>query len=522
MTSNFSKRDTSIMKGFAIICIVFHNYFHWLYPSPGENEFDFFSSRIATFFKMLGNQSGDWFNILLSYLGHYGVQIFVLVSGFGLTISMINKPRSWESFVLTRLKKLYPLLLSGMVALFLGTILMESKLLSHYTMMELKSKLLFIHTLIPNSGLSVNGPWWFFGLIFQLYLLFPLLFRWFQKWQWKAFVTVCVVSYGMIFLFRYGLTLYGGSIVMMNAPGHMPEFCLGMMLALRKDQKIGWGWLLLAIVIFCLGNVYALFYPFTFLAVSVIFLFVYQGLKRWPVKKHWLSGPLAYFGGISMTLFAVHGFFRTPVLKFAQTLSGPWGRFCSGLIFLLIVWAVAIAAKVFYDFLCRQLDKIHIRESRATRIIGRVCQVALGLFFAYVLGFFIAQNLNKNPKTAVEFQVNELGVVADSTVFTPLIEYINVEKNWLSFDLQGSFDFSSQDTLAPLPLVVLEIPGKLWVKFEIPASYNSKVSQRFEFSHHYYRPLNSCIKGKKIKLYLWNPNKAGSNKLENTQVTILR
>ena len=521
MTSNFSKRDTSIMKGFAIICIVFHNYFHWLYPSPGENEFTFSASRVDNFFHLLGDKSGEWFNILFSYLGHYGVQIFILISGFGLAVSMMNRPRTWEAFVLTRLKKLYPLLLTGMVALFLGVILMESKLLNNYTMMELKPKLLFIHTLIPNSGLSINGPWWFFALIFQLYLLFPLLFQWLKKRNWKAFIAICVVSYGLIFLFRYGITLYEGSIVMMNAPGHLPEFCLGMMLALQKDQKIGWGWLIAAIVIFCLGNVYALFYPFTFLAVSVIVLFVYQGLKRLPVKKQWLSRPLAYFGGISMTLFAVHGFFRKPVLTLAQNMQSSWGHFLSGLYFFLIVWAVAIAAKVFYDFLCRQLDRIHIRESRATHIIGRICQVALGLFFAYVLGYYIAQNLHKNNQNTTNLQLVTSGEVNKDAQYVTLLNHV-ADENMMSFDIQYSFDISSQDTLAPLPDLVIEIPNCLWMKFEIPASYNTSTPQHFETSYRYLRPFNQNVKGKPIKLYFWNPNNRSSFTFENAQVTLIR
>lgn len=521
MRITISKRDTSILKGFAILCIVFHNYFHWLNPNPGENEFTFSASRVENFFQLLGDEPGEWFNLLFSYLGHYGVQIFVLISGFGLTVSMINRPRTWESFVLNRLKKLYPLLLSGILALFLGVILMDSQLVDNYIMMELKPKLLFIHTLIPNSGVSVNGPWWFFALILQLYLLFPLLFQWFKKWKWKAFVTVCVVSYGLIFLFRYGLTLYEGSIVMMNAPGHLPEFCLGMMLALQKDQKIGWGWLVLAIVIFCLGNVYALFYPFTFLAISVIALFAYQGLKHLPIKKQWLSHPLAYFGSISMTLFAVHVLFRNPVLTLAQNMQSSWGHFLSGLYFFMIVWAVAIAAKVFYDFLCHQLDKIHIRESRVTHIIGRVCQVALGLLFAYILGYFIAQNIHKHTQTVTDLQLVESGEVHNDAQFVSLFNQV-ADENMMLFDIQCSFDISSQDTLVPLPYLVLDIPKSFWMKFEIPASYNTSTPQHFEMSYRYLRPFNQLIKGKPIKLYFWAPNKRNSFTFENVQVTMIR
>ena len=519
MTSNFTKRDTTILKGFAILCIVFHNYFHWLSPSPGENEFNFLSSRVSTFFHLLGENPGEWFNLLFSYLGHYGVQIFVVVSGFGLTVSMINKPRTWESFVVYRLKKLYLLLLTGVLVYYLGVVLMESSFPGVYVTHELKHKLIFIHTLIPNSGLSVIGPWWFFALILQLYLLFPLLFHWFKKQGWKAFGVVCLISYALVFLFRYVLNHFNGSIVMMNAPGHLPEFCLGIMLALQQDRKIGWGWLVAAIVVFCLGNVYAPFYPFTFISIALITLFAYQGLKRLPIKKHWISRPLAYFGGISMTLFVVHGSFRTPVLNLAQKMPGAWGHFFSGMIYLLVVWAVAVAAKVFYDFLCRQVDKIHIHEGRITHVIGRICQVALGLFFIYILSFFVVQNLHKNTQQVTEIQLTETD---EFTLDMATIATIEPDRNWLSFDVKCSFDFSSMDTTAPMPKVVLDIPSSLWLSFVIPESYNTTSPQRYEFTYHYDRPFNVNVKGKKLRLYLLNSNEKGPFKFENAQVTILR
>lgn len=152
MTSNFSKRDTSIMKGFAIICIVFHNYFRWLYPSPGENEFNCSPGNVDRLFEMLGQQPGEFINLLFSYFGHYGVQLFIFVSGFGLATSMMRQPVGWGSFMLHRMKKLYPLLLTGIVFYTFGKIVMESKMLSSWEVKEIGLKLLLVHTLFPNSG----------------------------------------------------------------------------------------------------------------------------------------------------------------------------------------------------------------------------------------------------------------------------------------------------------------------------------------------------------------------------------
>ena len=518
--SSYTRRDTSILKGFAILCIVFHNYFHWLAPSPGENEFDFSPLHVRNLFQLLGEQPGEFVNILFSFFGHYGVQLFVMLSGFGLVISMLNRPRSWESFVLNRLKKLYPLLLTGILVVLLGKLVMDGTLFEPWAKTEFKYKLLLIHTLIPNSGLSINGPWWFFGLIFQLYLLFPLLFRCMKKWGWKAFWVVCALSYGLIFLFREGLNLFHGSILMQNAPGHLPEFCFGMMLAFSKGKRIHWGWLLLSLLLFVWGNFAPGLYPFTFLSITVIAVFAYNGLKSLPIKKKLISRPLAYFGGISMALFAVHGFFRNPVLHWANTLTTPLGHLWSGLVFLALSWGIAIAAKALYDFICAQLDRIHIRESRATRIIGRVCQVGLCLFFAYVLGYYVAQNYHK-----CHHAVTSYDIIESSSTVSPDKEYTTLAKTTFtqkhqSLRVKMAFDVCSLDTTAPLPSMVLHIDGVLWNQFAIPSEYNTSTFKHYENTVDFQCPFVKSVKDKRLVLYFWNRNK-GTIRFENAEVEIL-
>lgn len=516
---NYTKRDTSIIKGFAILSIVLHNYFHWLAPSPGENEFDFSSRRVLDFFQLLRYNSQEFFNILFSYFGHYGVQLFIMVSGFGLAVSMINQPKTWESFMLGRLKKLYPLLVTGIVFYFFGMVLMEGKMFGVYEKRELGYKLLLIHTLIPNSGLSLVGPWWFFGLIFQLYLLFPLLFHWMEKWGWKVFFTVSVLSYGFIFLFRDALNLFQGTILMQNAPGHLPEFCLGMMLAFHKERKIHWIWLVLALVFFVLGNFFSGFYPFTFLSLCVVAVFAYQGLKSIPVKKSWLSVPLAYFGNISMALFVVHGFFRTPILKVAITMPGPWGHFVSGLLFLFLVWGVALAAKALYGFFVAQLDRIHISESKWTRRGGCFFAIMSSLFFLSFLWYYLAQNINgfDNKVTTSESQL-ESGIVKKDTQTLSLSNLL-LDQRCIALRVDASFDVYSLDTLSPLPSIVLEIDDLIWTKIDISNEYNTSISHRYEFVYDYVVPWVKNTKGKRIKLYFWNPQQ-GAMQFDNAIVNL--
>ena len=101
-----TKKDTSALKGFAILCIVFHNFFHHLDPSPGENEFLFSPNTVHGFFSLIGEQPSEFINIIFSYLGHFGVQIFILLSGYGLAISMLKHGKDWTTFMVDRLKTL--------------------------------------------------------------------------------------------------------------------------------------------------------------------------------------------------------------------------------------------------------------------------------------------------------------------------------------------------------------------------------------------------------------------------------
>ena len=516
----YTKRDTLIIKGFGILCIVLHNYFHWLDPSPGENEFTFSSGRVSDFFSLLAEEPEEFANVLFSYLGHYGVQLFIFVSGFGLAVSMMNRQRTWESFVLTRLKKLYPLLLVGILFLILGNIVMTGEMLGDSVKTQLGYKLFFIHTLIPNAGLSVNGPWWFFGLIFQLYLLFPYIFRWIERWRWKAFLVLCVVAYALVFLFRYVFTLNGGAIIMQNAPGHLPEFCLGILLAFCKDRKISVSWLIGAVVVFVLGNYYAVFYPLTFITLTVMMVFAYQWLKSIRVNKAFVSSGLAHFGEISMALFVVHACFREPVLDVASTAHGPWGHFISGIVFLLIVWGVAIPAKALYDFVCLQLNKIQIRENRVTHIIGVASQVAIGCFFVLVFGYFIAQNINKYDKSLdLIGKVTKAGALIENKEYLQLVD-IPIDEKILSCCIKGSFDVVDVDKISDMPLLVLDIPGVVWNKVPVHSDGDYSLSNRYDFEYIFQCPFNKFYEKKQVKIYFWNKKKCAMT-FENASFSIM-
>src|SRR5690606_878218 len=93
----FSKNDTNIIKGLGILMIMFHNFFHLIKPMIGENEFEFSADNFKRFIHFTSSDPFNLFRFASSYLGHYGVQLFIFISSYGLFLGYRNKNIQWLS-----------------------------------------------------------------------------------------------------------------------------------------------------------------------------------------------------------------------------------------------------------------------------------------------------------------------------------------------------------------------------------------------------------------------------------------
>lgn len=138
---------TSQLKGFAILTIVFSHIGYFLSPDPR-------------------------FLYPFSILAGVGVNLFLLLSGFGLTLSHLKSPLSPLSFYKKRLSKIF-IPLWVVVSLFLLTdILILHKT---YPLLEIIHSFLGFY---PRADLfqNLDSPLWYFSVIFFYYLIFPLVF----------------------------------------------------------------------------------------------------------------------------------------------------------------------------------------------------------------------------------------------------------------------------------------------------------------------------------------------------------
>jgi len=355
---HFTKEDTLIYKGVGILLIVFHNFFHLLRPYAAENQTNFDLDRVHWLFFNLKDEPFESLNLLFSYFGHFGVQLFIFISGVGLVLSMKTKCRNWGAFMVERLKKLYPLLFIGFIFLLFYEILCNKNIPSFYYYREFFYKLLFLHTfnITKGSAYSLSGPWWFFGLIFQLYVLFPLLYRVIKKYNVKAFLLICMISYSWIFISQYVFSPNTDILLFLNSPGHLPEFALGILFALNPDKKMKPIYGILALVIFALGSFYKLFFPFTFLSITVV---MYWGLtKIIPFilnRTQRLKSVLLYYGSISMVLFVIHGPLRFPFHEICGHTF--YMKLFTAFLFIVVATALSILGNMMYQWMVNLLKK---------------------------------------------------------------------------------------------------------------------------------------------------------------------
>ena len=311
----FDKNDTLIYKGLGILFIVIHNYLHW---QPGfgiENEDKFSKKNFYTFTEYLS--PFEWTNTISSisgFLGHYGVQIFIFFSAYGLTIQFINNKDklNYFDYLFKRLKKLYFLLFFGIILYIIFYFMLNGKF--YGTARTIKQTLL-LSTSISNLRHSTlyamfTGPFWFFGLMVQLYIIFPLLFKIVKKYN-NYLVFFC--SFLLIYtLYYFDLTttfsLFGTII------GHLPEVLLGISLAINEKTKPSLLLFISCLILFVISQITTYIFPLSFLSMTIILIYTIEFIKKY-LNSFWIE-VLKYFGAISMSLFVVNGFFRLhPLFK---------------------------------------------------------------------------------------------------------------------------------------------------------------------------------------------------------------
>ena len=317
------KVDSSLYKGIAILMIVTHNFMH-LFPAPKENEFGFYPDRFFDLLHLVYNEPENIVRVLLSFFGHFGVQIFIFLSAYGLTKKYSTHKLTYWPFIWQRIVKIYPAFILSILAWLVITgwfiewhgFLGPAKIL-YWDIEGLFLKLFLLSNFIPGKSLSPVGPWWFIPFIFQFYFVFPHLLYLYSKWG--GFILLVISAFGVIFSIAVQGKL-GGLNIYFTILGHLPEFCLGIYLAKNDgDARIQIPKLIVfsAFLTYFLGNVYEIFWYVNHISFLILLLAIYGYLVPTIKRSPTIRRGVLFFSAISMPLFLVNGFLREPFVSWA-------------------------------------------------------------------------------------------------------------------------------------------------------------------------------------------------------------
>ena len=344
MLRELDKKDTAILKGLAIAAIVFHNFFHLVIPVH-ENEFSFDPARFSVFLHYFVHPATT-IQSFFAFYGHFGVQVFIFLSAYGLAKTHWDDTESWSSFMWNRIKKLYPMF--GLAVLFwalLAIIQIGPVNLIKGSGLEIMCMLAGFSTLVPGMGFPPIGPWWFIPFIMQFYVLWPLLRKLTMKLGWPALVVLSIACYAIA---HYANPVLGHwSISLAMTPiGRMRVICLGI-IAARYPIRINAYLAIPAFAIMILGSEIHDLAHFTSLAVVVLTLWLY--IKAQPLLRRFRS--LEQIGNYSLAIFLLNGIVRVPFLSFVTTPFSQIALACASA-------AVTLALSTFFSYLVEEFPKV--------------------------------------------------------------------------------------------------------------------------------------------------------------------
>ena len=363
------KKDTAILKGLAITAIVFHNFFHVLGPVR-ENEFSFDPTRFWVFLQNVVRPETT-IQSLLSFFGHFGVQIFIFLSAYGLAKTHWDDQESWTSFMWSRINKLYPMF--GLVLLFwtlLAAMHVGFVQLIKETGLGILLTFAGVSNIVPGQGLPVVGPWWFVPFIMQFYAIWPMLRRLTKRYGWPALVVLSIVCF-VLSLVANPILAHWSISLGMTPIGRIRILCLGI-IAARFPIRLNVFWGVAAFGLVILGSANAIFSHVTSLAITVFSLWVYASMRPFLRRMR----VFEEIGLCSLGIFLLNGIVRVPFVFFAHSSFSQLALGCaSALITFLIAsffhfllesetrWPFKSLARLFWN---ASLPPFQVERTRST------------------------------------------------------------------------------------------------------------------------------------------------------------
>ncbi len=326
-----SRTECNALRGLAIISIFLHNYCHWLSHIVQENEYQYFWHN----FVWLNSEMGRGFHSLslfhlISFFGHYGVPVFLFLSAYGLYMKYENgdftdkKEPSAVAFIKYHWIKLFRMMIVGFVAFVMIDAITPKQ--HHYALLDIIAQMGLFNNLLPHpDDIIWPGPYWYFGLMLQIYIVYRLLlYR--RHWGYTvALIVVCAIIQAECAPESEALNRWRYNFV-----GGILPFGFGLLYAKFMPQvsKVGHFMLLFVslLAIYTLNISYLTWYLIpVFVCIAAI-----SFIKLAQVWGYFLH-LMAWMGGISSALFVCHPITRKIFIPISKS-----GDYWTGLLLYTI------------------------------------------------------------------------------------------------------------------------------------------------------------------------------------------
>lgn len=316
--SLLTRAECNALRGIAILGIFLHNFCHWLNPVVKENEYLYFQHNVDWFAQCATRVNELFPAHVISFFGHYGVPVFLFLSAYGLEMKYGNGQGKApdgrrvvvSSFVRYHYLKLFKMMIVGFICFTVVDAMTAGSW--HYNVAQIVGQLLMINNFYDQPDRNIwPGPFWFFGLMLQLYVVYRLLlYR--RHWGWTVgLMAVCTVA--QLFMDPEGENL---NYWRYNFMGGMLPFGLGLLFA-RYGNKVmlvnlTFGSFLMSWVVcsFFIVSASGSFYTWVIVPALVCYASVYFIKTVSTLPLPWLRARIGYvlgwLGNVSAALFVIH------------------------------------------------------------------------------------------------------------------------------------------------------------------------------------------------------------------------
>lgn len=381
----------------------------------------------------------------IGWFGDQGVQLFIIMSGFGLTLGLLARESQKSrlpvlDFYARRAKRIIPLWWAVHI-FFIVSFLIAGFGLSPFSLSTVLSFLGFRAT--PDLIYYFSPAWWYIPLILQLYLVYPILWKGLHRLgPWRFLIVSCglallIRSAGLMYFEEYLDAWSRGAIFITR----LPEFAFGMSFAVWLKNEpatfhnhfTGLRFWLCLISAYSIGNILSLdllgmtFAPFV--TGVAAFLGLYALLGGIPDESESrLVSPLIWLGQHSYSLFLVHHPVINALIPKGES---AWSK-------TLLLYASSVVVTLVLGFLIEEALETGSKMMKSISTAFGKARLVAGLVSVILLGccLFIGLELTVrffDPQEALGWGERP-SLQPDSDIGWTLIPSKTTHLEWESYD----------------------------------------------------------------------------------------